>query len=197
VELAPTGVAISDPRTRLFDAAERVLLRDGPSALTSRAVTTEAGCAKGVLHRHFEDMDAFLVALVTDRAERIRAGAADLLARAGTGEIVDTASAVLVELFSSVAVALVGLVIARDGLRTRVRRTWPTGVPLLAEAVELLADYLAAERDHGRLPAGTDTRALALALVGSGHLLCAGRQVAAEPGELRDVVVAVLGTAGA
>jgi hypothetical protein len=38
----PTGVALRDPREQLFDAAERVLLRDGPSALTSRAVTTEA-----------------------------------------------------------------------------------------------------------------------------------------------------------
>ena len=60
----PTGVAIRDVREQLFDAAERVLLRDGPSALTSRAVTTEAGCAKGVLHRHFADFDAFLAELV-------------------------------------------------------------------------------------------------------------------------------------
>lgn len=43
----PTGVAIRDVREQLFAAAERVLLRDGPSALTSRAVTSEAGCAKG------------------------------------------------------------------------------------------------------------------------------------------------------
>jgi AcrR family transcriptional regulator len=47
----PTGVAIRDVREQLFDAAERVLLRDGPAALTSRAVTDEAGVAKGVLHR--------------------------------------------------------------------------------------------------------------------------------------------------
>src|SRR5690348_543872 len=37
----PTGVAIRDPRGQLFDAAERVLLRDGPGGLTSRAVTME------------------------------------------------------------------------------------------------------------------------------------------------------------
>ena len=49
---------------QLFAAAERVLVRDGPDALTSRAVTTEAGCAKGVLHRHFADFDAFLAELV-------------------------------------------------------------------------------------------------------------------------------------
>jgi len=55
----PTGVAIRDVRAQLFDAAERVLRRDGPSGLTSRAVTAEAGVAKGVLHRHFDDFDAF------------------------------------------------------------------------------------------------------------------------------------------
>jgi AcrR family transcriptional regulator len=53
----PTGVALRDVREQLFGAAERVLLRDGPSALTSRAVTDEAGVAKGVLHRHFADFD--------------------------------------------------------------------------------------------------------------------------------------------
>ena len=67
----PTGVAIRDAREQLFDAAERVLLRAGPSALTSRAVTTEAGFAKGVLHRHFADFDAFLAELVLDRIARI------------------------------------------------------------------------------------------------------------------------------
>nr|MDQ6938034.1 TetR family transcriptional regulator [Actinomycetota bacterium] len=54
----PTGVALRDAREQLFHAAERVLLRAGPNALTSRAVTTEAGVAKGVLHRHFADFDA-------------------------------------------------------------------------------------------------------------------------------------------
>ena len=39
----PTGVAIRDAREQLFDAAERVLLAGGPSALTTRAVTAEAG----------------------------------------------------------------------------------------------------------------------------------------------------------
>jgi AcrR family transcriptional regulator len=42
-------VALRDARQQLFDAAERILLRSGPNALTSRAVTAEAGCAKGVL----------------------------------------------------------------------------------------------------------------------------------------------------
>lgn len=43
----PTGVHVRDARRQLFEAAERVLLRDGANALTSRAVTDETGCAKG------------------------------------------------------------------------------------------------------------------------------------------------------
>src|ERR1700743_1366604 len=83
----PTGVAIRDPRGQLFDAAERVLLRDGTGALTSRAVTDEAGGAKGVLHRHFADFDAFLAELTLDRVDRVAAQAAALRARAGTGTV--------------------------------------------------------------------------------------------------------------
>src|SRR4051794_1401636 len=110
----PTGVAMRDAREQLFDAAERVLLRDGPSALTSRAVTTEAGCAKGVLHRHFADFDAFLAELVLDRIARIDDQAAALCNSAGTGTVAGNLTGALMDLFGSVAVAIVGLVISRD-----------------------------------------------------------------------------------
>ncbi len=118
----PTGVALRDAREQLFDAAERVLLRDGPSALTSRAVTTEAGCAKGVLHRHFADFDAFLAELVLDRVARIDAQAAALRESAGTGTVAGNLTGALTDLFGSVAVAIVGLITFRDELRARLRR---------------------------------------------------------------------------
>src|SRR5689334_8990271 len=103
----PTGVAIRDVREQLFDAAERILLRDGPSALTSRAVTTEAGCAKGVLHRHFADFDAFLAELVLDRADRMDGQAAALRESAGSGTVAGNLAEALTALFGSVAVAIV------------------------------------------------------------------------------------------
>src|SRR3954469_2214814 len=95
----PTGVAIRDVREQLFGAAERVLLRDGPNALTSRAVTTEAGCAKGVLHRHFADFDAFLTEFVLDRIARVGDQAAALRDSAGTGTVADNLAHVLMDLF--------------------------------------------------------------------------------------------------
>lgn len=172
----PTGVAIRDAREQLFDAAERVLLRDGPNALTSRAVTTEAGCAKGVLHRHFTDFDAFLAELVLDRIARLRAQAAALHATAGTGAVADNLTRALTDLFGSVAVAIVTLVISRDALRARLREAGVTGVPLLSDAAAMIAAYLADECELGRLAADTDAETLALTLVGATHLLYTGAQ---------------------
>jgi AcrR family transcriptional regulator len=172
----PTGVAIRDVREQLFTAAERVLLRDGPNALTSRAVTTEAGCAKGVLHRHFADFDAFLAELVLDRAARIDGQAAALRDSAGTGTVAGNLTGALMELFGSVALAIVGLIIFRDDLRARLRQARPAGVPLLTEATDMIAAYLGDEREMGRIAADADVHSLALALIGAGHLLFAGRE---------------------
>jgi AcrR family transcriptional regulator len=169
-------MAIRDARQQLFDAAERVLLRSGPSALTSRAVTTEAGVAKGVLHRHFADFDDFLVELVRDRTARIAGQAEALRSQAGAGTVAGNLAAVLTDVFNSVAVSIVSLVIFRDELRARLRRTWPTGVPLLNDAAAMISAYLAAERDLGRIAQSADVDTIALTLIGSGHLLFAGRE---------------------
>ena len=171
----PTGIALQDARERLFAAAERVLLRDGPSGLTSRAVTDEADVAKGVLHRYFADFDDFLAALVLDRAARQEGESAILLGSVGTGSVAGNLTAALTSLFSSVAVAMVALITFRDELRARLRETWPAGVPLATEAMHAVRAYLEAERAAGRLSAAADTQALALSLVGSGHLLFADR----------------------
>jgi len=189
----PTGVAIRDPRAQLFDAAERILLRAGPNALTSRAVTTEAGVAKGVLHRHFADFDAFLAELVLDRARRVDAQAAALRASAGTGTVAGNLTGVLTDLFGSVAVAIVALVTFRDDLRARLRQSRPAGVPVLTEAVAMIAAYLTAERDLGRIAADADVGTLAPTLIGAGHLLFASTEGAPPaPGAVRKMVTTVI-----
>jgi AcrR family transcriptional regulator len=175
----PTGIALRDAREQLFSAAERLLLRDGPSALTSRAVTTEAGCAKGVLHRHFADFDAFLAELVSDRIGRIRDQATALRDSAGSGTVAGNLTGALTAVFGPVALGILGLVTFRDDLRARLRQVTPAGLPVLTEAGAMIASYLAAERELGRIAAGADIEMLALTLIGSGHLLFAGR--ASEP----------------
>jgi AcrR family transcriptional regulator len=191
--LVPTGVALRDPREQLFAAAERVLVREGPSALTSRAVTTEAGCAKGVLHRHFTDFDDFLAELVLDRIARLDTRATKLLEAAGTGTVAGNLTTELTDLFQSVAVAIVSLIISRDALRARLRETRPAGVPLATEAAEMISAYLRAERDRGRLSQDADVDTLAPTLVGAGHLLFADRTGAPpDPAAVHKVVTTVL-----
>ncbi|WP_026316107.1 TetR/AcrR family transcriptional regulator [Actinokineospora enzanensis] len=188
----PTGVAIRDAREQLFAAAERVLRRDGPNALTSRSVTGEAGVAKGVLHRHFTDFDEFLAELVYDRIARLRVQAEILDAAVGTGTIAANLTDALTGLLDSVAHAIVSLIIFRDELRTRLRRTHPRGIPLAQEVALMVTGYLTRERELGRIRADADIDALALTIVGTGHLMLADRSAAADPDAVHKVVASAL-----
>jgi AcrR family transcriptional regulator len=190
----PTGVALRDAREQLFDAADRILLTGGPSGLTSRAVTAEAGVAKGVLHRHFADFDAFLADFVMDRVDRMDSKAAALLGSAGTGTVVDNLAEALTAVFESVAVAIVSLITFRDNLRARLREAWPAGVPVLTEAVIMITSYLTLERAMGRITDDADVDVLAPTLIGAGHLLFADREgPRPEAGAVRRVVLTVIG----
>jgi AcrR family transcriptional regulator len=169
----PTGVAIQDPRGQLYAAAERVLLRDGPNGLTSRAVTAEAGVAKGVLHRHFADFDAFLADLALDRVAGIGELSAGLRAHAGTGTVAGNLTGALTELFAAPILAFIQLIIARDELRTRLRAATGSRFPLVSESTAMIAGYLGAERDRGRVAADADVGTLAPTLIGAVHLMFA------------------------
>lgn len=170
----PTGVHLRDARQQLFDAAERVLLRDGPGALTSRAVTDEAGTAKGVLHRHFGEFDGFLAELVLDQATRLEAEAGTLRESVGTGTVAGNLAAALTTLFGPVALAIIPLITFRDELRARLRQAVPGGgTAILSQATAAISAYLSEERALGRIAAGSDIDSLTLSLVGGGHLLFA------------------------
>ncbi|MGA4542120.1 TetR/AcrR family transcriptional regulator [Uniformispora flossi] len=189
----PTGVHLRDARQQLFDAAERVLLRDGPKALTSRAVTDEAGCAKGVLHRHFADFDDFLAALVLDRAAGLDTQAADLRAAVGTGTVADNLTAALTGLFGPVPLAIIPLITFRDELRTRLRASTPGGgMAILGQATAAITAYLTGERTTGRIAPDTDIDSLTLSLVGGGHLLLASASDA-SPAAIHKFVSATIG----
>lgn len=170
----PTGVALRDPRSRLLAAGERLLLRDGPAGLTSRAVTDEAGVAKGVLHRHFADFDDFLASVVAERIAAIDAIAGDLADRAGSGTVVGNLRAALIGLFDTLGLAVVRLVLSRDELRARLQAGVGQGIPTLSEAVDALTDYLVTEQRLGRIVPNAAPAILARTLVGTAHLLFAG-----------------------
>lgn len=159
----------------MFDAAEEVLHRDGVAGLTSRAVTTQAGVAKGVMHRHFADFDAFLAELILDRVARLKATARLLGDRAGTGEVAENLAEALASVFTPLGLAVVALVVTRDGLRARLRDAGAARLPLLVEGTEMVIAYLTEEQASGRMDATADIAMLGPALVGTAHLLLTDR----------------------
>jgi len=169
----PTGVPIPDIRAQLLDAAERVLLQGGPARLTSRAVTTEADVAKGILHRYFPDFDACLAAVALRHIERLDAQSVELRASAGTGALDQNLASALAGALTPAATLIISLVCCRRSLLERLRLTTPTGMPLLAETTRMIASYLTAERGLGRIAVAADVDTLAVMLVGGAYLLTA------------------------
>jgi AcrR family transcriptional regulator len=170
-----------------------VLTRGGVAALTSRAVTDEAGVAKGVLHRHFADFDAFLVDLVLDRIAQRGTLRLDPRDAAGTGTVAGNLTDAMFELFEPVMSAIVVLTIARDELRNRLRAAGTARFPVAGEAVAAVAGYLAAERDRGRVAADADVQVLAPTLIGAVQLLFTEHRGGEPPVEdVHKVVVTVL-----
>jgi AcrR family transcriptional regulator len=84
---------------RLVDAALALLRRDGVGGVSVQRVATEAGVSKGLVHYHFQDKDALLVAC----AEAL---AADLIAREEVARRSGTAATVLDVVWQAVAGSL-------------------------------------------------------------------------------------------
>ncbi len=169
--MSPRGVAIPDVRERLFDAAERVLAREGAAALTSRAITTEAGCAKGLLHAHFDGLDEFVAELVLDRFARTARRAEELVARAGQSTVADNLVTVALALLHSLSPTVVGLAMTRPGASLRIRQALAAGAPSFTAIQDSITGYLEAEQRLGRFAEGADTSSIALAIVGTVHHL--------------------------
>ena len=183
----PTGRALEDARGLLLETGRRILAERGASALTSRSVTEASGVAKGVLHRHFDDFDAYTAVLAAGESVRIR-GVEPRVAESAAAAVAD----VVEQVFTPTMLALVSLVIGRDGVRRRVSDGSP-GIPLLGDATSAIADVLAAGREVGWIRKDADVPVLALALAGSAYLLSAGASAALpEHGTVQEFVESIL-----
>jgi AcrR family transcriptional regulator len=174
--MSPRGVTIPDVPEQLFKAAEQVLTRDGPTGLTSRAITNQAGLAKGILHNHFTDLDAFLAAFVVDRFRLIAADAAKLPSRAGQGTVIDNLTDAAVSVFGPKSLVILSLVLSRPILMRRLQQSAAEEAPDLQQLEEAFAAYLDTEKRLGRVSGGADTQTLAFMLIAAvHHLFVTGR----------------------
>ena len=126
-------------------------------------------------------------------SKKLRLSAQDLRTSAGSHSVADNLTRALTDALTPIVLATISLVTSRHELLARLRLTTPDGVPLLAETNKMIAAYLTAERGLGRIELDTDVDAVAVILVGSAHLMAAGRPAAAlDPGDLRLLLTIVI-----
>ncbi|MFI8499615.1 TetR/AcrR family transcriptional regulator [Streptomyces sp. NPDC085524] len=175
--MSPRGVAIEGLRERLFAAAERVLAREGAVALTSRAVTEEAECAKGVLHTHFAGLDEFVAELVL-----YRFGTTPRCRKTCPPERVPVQWERTLRMWPQRCCPWIQ---GRWGWRCpaarRVREAWQAGAPGFTAIQEAVSGYLRAEQELGRVATPLDVESVALALVGTLHHLLMTSSADAAP----------------
>lgn len=158
-------------RATLIRHAQQLIARQGPEALTMRALAAEAGCALGLPYTVFTNRQELVLAVLEAEFASLRRAFDELVARAGSGTIGGNLAWFADRLLHSPAVALASEVFADEALaRSVAARAEQTGVPHAAyEAV--FADYLAAEKRAGRVDPAVDEHAFGFVIAGAIHNL--------------------------
>ncbi len=190
------GVRTPELHEQMFAAAERIMARDGVAGLTSRAITDEAGCAKGVLHNHFDGLDGFLAEFAVDRVHRTEDAVSGLPAQAGHRTVSDNLVAAALTVFGSGATQIAALITARPALAARVLTALgPDGQPF-GEIQAAFTSYLRTEQELDRLPATIDADTVAFTLIGAvHHLFFTASGSEPDPDRVRGIVTTLLGDA--
>jgi AcrR family transcriptional regulator len=158
-------------RVSLIDHARRLVTRDGPTALTMRALATEAGCATGLPYKVFADRHELVVELVHAELDRLRSASEELFSRVGGGTVAKNLTWYSEIILDSPAVALAPEV-AGDQALSKAFTAKVHGTGIGPGAFETgFAAYLAAEQRAGRIAPEVDTDAFGFLVAGAIHNL--------------------------
>lgn len=157
-------------RQALIEAALDVFVRRGFARATTREIAREAGVAEGTIYRHFDDKHVLFAEVLFSLLARTEEGLGRFRDLAGRG----TLRGNLEQLFALVAAMqeklspLMASMWADQELAARVaergRQLAPQGfVP--PGPVTLVAEYIRAEQEHGRVRADVDALAASAVVV--------------------------------
>lgn len=188
--------AASELRRALVEHAKAVVARDGPAALTMRALSEEAGCAVGLPYKVFADRDELVVEVLRDEFARLAEAGRRLVASAGTGTVAGNLTRFVLLVLAAPAVALAHHVSSSEALVAALEREVRAGDVGPQAWERTIAAYLAAEAAGGRLVADAPTGALGFVLAGTTHNLVLtpeGVYPRPSPQALRRRIAALLG----
>jgi AcrR family transcriptional regulator len=156
-------------RRSLVDHARTLVAREGPDALTMRALAAEAGCSLGLPYKVFSDRKAIVVAICEAELQRLAEAAVDLRSRVGTATVGENLTWFSSLLLDSPAVGLVHEILGDAPTPAMAREHLDGGgVGGFEGAYDA---YLVLEQAEGRVRADVDTRAFAFLLAGAAHNL--------------------------
>ncbi|MFJ3900415.1 TetR/AcrR family transcriptional regulator [Streptomyces sp. NPDC090025] len=156
-------------RTRILDAAHHLMRTAGLARTTTKEIAREAGCSEAALYKYFPSKEELFVTVLAERLPRL----GDLLGTLAVDPQGRTVQENLVEiarkaaLFYDQTFPMAASLYAEPQLKARheaVLRGLGRGPHM---PIEGLAEYLRAERDHGRIAADSDPDAAAALLLGA------------------------------
>jgi AcrR family transcriptional regulator len=156
-------------RERILEATANLIKAEGMSAVTTKKIAAEAGCAEGSIFRHFGDKGGLLAAVLSfglpetlalmDAVEAAKASA-DL--RAGLRSVAEA----LLEFYRA-SYPLVGSALADRELFARYSGAHREGGTGPQQAWQLVHDFLAAQQNAGRVGPEVDLQVHALCITGA------------------------------
>lgn len=168
-----TPEATAQLRGELIEHARGLVRRNGPRALTIRALAADYGCAVGMIYKVFADRDELITDLLTvelrELAERLERWSSDT-GKESVGDHLDGFAAIMLD---SPATALVHSEepgVARLEQRLGAGEDETGFLRMLERAVP---DYLEREQRLGRVRKDVDTSAVGFLVTGAVHNLVA------------------------
>ncbi len=156
-------------RTKIIEAAERVMREKGLARSTTKEIAREAGYSEGTLYKHFDSKEDLFLSVLAERLPSFVALSKELPGWAGRGTVRETLEEVArtALAFYAEGVPISASVFSEPELLTRHAEEIRRRGAGPQKANEAVAAYLRAEQELGRARRDVDPKAAAALLLGA------------------------------
>ncbi|QJT03080.1 TetR/AcrR family transcriptional regulator [Streptomyces asoensis] len=151
-------------RERILDAAAAVMREQGVAQATTKQIARAAGYSEALLYKHFRDKEEILLHVLRERMPAFPGGAVAGAETVEANLVAVTDSALRFYLH---AFPMMASMVAQPRLMAATRETLTGYGAGPRHPVDMLADYLTAEQNLGRVSAGSSPAAAAALLMGA------------------------------